>query len=272
MALTAVPAALYGEGWAALENLRREKKGMPSLCKHLDFGTMGADQAMWENLILTGSLNTGDDDDTIAPLSYQRRPEWVNLLKKAAKGPDKYYWKTHYMLACAYMANGEIEDAEEELDASCTCHVNAWNTYARAELFRIKGNMTAASQTILAAANMAKNDNSLCKMAARMLSGAGMWQVLWQFTETLGEEQKSLHRIRFYRAQAAEKLGMLEAAEEILYADGGLEIPDIQEGEISITNLWFDIQEKKAKRDGTEFDRNTAKPPKVFDFRMFVAD
>ena len=164
------------------------------------------------------------------------------------------------------------EDAEEELDASCTCHVNAWNTYARAELFRIKGNMQAASQTILAAANMAKNDNSLCKMTARMLSGAGMWQVLWQFTETLGEEQKSLHRIRFYRALAAEKLGMLETAEEILYADGGLEIPDIQEGEISITNLWFDIEEKKAKRDGKPFDRNTARPPKVFDFRMFVAD
>ena len=272
MALTAVPAVLFGEGWAALENLRRRAKGMPHLCPHLDFGTTGADQAMWEHLILTGSLNTGDDDDAIAPPSYQRRPEWLNLLKKAAKGPDKYYWKTHYMLACAYMANGEIEDAEEELDASCTCHVNAWNTYARAELFRIRGNMTAASQTILSAANMAKGDNSLCKMTARMLSSAGWWQVLYNFTDGLSDEQRALPRIRFYRALAAEKLNMLDVAEELLLADGGLEIPDIQEGEISITNLWFDIEEKKAKRDGKPFDRNTARPPKKFDFRMFVSD
>jgi hypothetical protein len=170
------------------------------------------------------------------------------------------------------MANGEVEDAEEELDASCSCHTNAWNTYARAELFRIKGNMQAASQTILAAANMAKSDNSLCKMTARMLARSEMWTVLYRFTDGLSDEQKALPRIRFYRALAAEKLNLLDVAEELLLANGGLEIPDIQEGEISITNLWFDIEEKKAKRDGKPFDRNTARPPKVFDFRMFVAD
>ena len=101
--------------------------------------------------------------------------------------------------------------------------------------------------------------------------------MLYNFTEGLNDEQRALPRIRFYRALAAEKLNLLDVAEEILYADSGtgnhaLEIPDIQEGEISITNLWFDLEEKKAKRDGVPFDRNTARPPKVFDFRMFVSD
>ena len=132
--------------------------------------------------------------------------------------------------------------------------------------------MTAASQAILSAANMAKGDKSLCKMTARMLSSAGWWQVLYNFTDGLSEEQKALPRIRFYRALAAEKLNLLDVAEDLLLANGGLEIPDIQEGEISITNLWFDIEEKKAKRDGVPFDRNTARPPKKFDFRMFVSD
>ena len=80
-----------------------------------------------------------------------------------------------------------------------------------------------------------------------------------------------------YDVLFAEKLDLLDEAAEILYGDGGtgnhaLEIPDIQEGEISITNLWFDLEEKRAKRDGKPFDRATAKPPMIFDFRMFVAD
>lgn len=272
MALTAVPAVIYGEGWAALENVRRDGKGMPHICPHLDFGTIGKEQKMWEHLLLTGSLNENRDDDAVAPLSYQRRNEWIQPLKKAARGPDRYYWKTHYMLACAYMANGALEDAEEALETSCLCHTNAWNTYARAELLRIKGDNRAAAETMLSAAQMAKDDNSLCKMTARMLARAEMWDVLYTFTDGLNEEQKKLHRIRFYRALAAEKLGLLDVAEALLYEDGGLEIPDIQEGEISITNLWFDLEEKKAKRDGKPFDRATAKPPKVFDFRMNVAD
>ncbi len=272
MAKTAVPAAMVGEGWAALENLRRDKKGMPHICPHLDFGVIGDDQRMWEHLLLTGSLNDGTDDDTVAPLSYQRRNEWIQPLKKAAAGPDKYYWKTHYMLACAYMANGELEDAEAALEKSCLCHTNAWNTYARAELLRIQGQSRAAAETMLSAANMAKNDDSLCKMTAKVLAGAGMWKVLYDFTGSLSAHQRELHRIRFYRALAAEKLDLLDEASEILYRDGGLEIPDIQEGEVSITNLWFDLEEKKAKRDGKPFDRNTAVPPMVFDFRMNVSD
>ena len=58
----------------------------------------------------------------------------------------------------------------------------------------------------------------------------------------------------------------------LLDEDDGLEIPDIKEGEISITELWFSIAEKKAARDGLPFDKATAKPPKKFDFRMNVAD
>lgn len=272
MALTAVAAVICGEGWAALENMRRDQKGMPHICPHLDFGVTGEDQRMWEHLLLTGSLNDGTDDDNAAPLSYQRRNEWIQRLKKAAAGPDRYYWKTHYMLACAYMADGKIEEAEDAIEKSCLCRTNAWNTYARAELLRIQGNNRAAAETMLSAAGMAKNDLSLCKMTARMLMRAEMWQVLYDYTSSLNAEQKRLHRIRFYRAQAAVKLGYLDEAEAILYEDGGLEIPDIQEGEISITNLWFELEEKKAQRDGKVFEKNTAKPPMVFDFRMNVSD
>ena len=43
---------------------------------------------------------------------------------------------------------------------------------------------------------------------------------------------------------------MPEEAEALLYRDGGLEIPDIREGEISITKLWFELENKKERRRG----------------------
>ena len=97
-----------------------------------------------------------------------------------------------------------------------------------------------------------------------------MWELLIDFADKLTEEQKRLPRIRLYRAIAAEKTDDLDTAEALLNADGGLLIPDTQEGETAITELWFSIEEKKAARDGRPFDADTAKPPKKFDFRMNV--
>ena len=264
---------VFGDGWAALENIHREKRGMKPLCPHLDFGSVDKEQFMWKALVYTGSLKDGSNGDTAkAPVSYQRRSEWVKLLETAAAGPDRYFWLTHYMLGCAYLAGGNTEKAEAALDASCRLSENAWNTYAMAELYRVLGQGERSARTMLSAAKMAPDDDSLCKMTARSLACAGLWDVLYDFTNGLTEEQRKLPRIRLYRALAAEKRGDLDTASEMLNADGGLEVPDIQEGEVSITELWFSIEEKKAVRDGVPFDRAAAKPPKKFDFRMNVSD
>ena len=52
--------------------------------------------------------------------------------------------------------------------------------------------------------------------------------------------------------------------------DGGINVPDIREGENTVTDLWLELEELKAKRDGREFDRNAAVVPEQFDFRMGV--
>ncbi len=274
-AMATTPAAMitYGDGWAALENQRLAKAGQPLLCPHLDFGTISAEQQMWQTLLTTGSLRDVTNADTSrAPLSYQRREEWLKLLREAAKGPDRHFWLTHYMLGCAYLANGDADRAEEALSASCALDANAWNTYAMAELYRVQGYKERSALTMLAAAHMAPDDDSLCKMTAKTLAAAGLWDILADYVDGLSDSQKQLPRVRLYLAVSAEGRGDLDLAEAILEADGGLEIPDIKEGEISITELWFSIAEKKAARDGLPFDRKTAKPPKKFDFRMNVAD
>jgi hypothetical protein len=49
-----------------------------------------------------------------------------------------------------------------------------------------------------------------------------------------------------------------------------LEVPDIQEGEVSLSELWYIIQEGKAKEKGQTFDRAQHSPPYELDFRMFA--
>jgi len=263
----------YGDGWAALENLRRKKKGMAPLCPHLDYGETSDDQAMWENLLTAGSLRGTDNDDPAkAPCSYQRREEWIKLLKEAVKGPDKHFWLTHYMLGCAYLAEQDTERAADELEISCALNANAWNTYATAELYRVTGDLKLAAITMIAAAKMAPDDNSLCKMTARTLAKAGLWEMLADYTDNLTEVQKVLPRIKLYRAISADGRGDIDLASALLEENDGLEVPDTQEGEVSITDLWFSVAEKKAARDGIPFDRATAKPPLKFDFRMNVSD
>jgi len=255
----------YGDPWAALEER--------TLSAHLDFGELKEDQLMWNNLVRTGSLRYGNNDDASkAPISYQRRENWIARLEKAADGPDKYFWLTHYMLGCAYIANRNFDKAEKALDASCKLNTNAWNTYATAELYRVLGKNELSSMTILAAARMAPDNDDLCKKAAGVMAQAQLWDVLRDYVSSLSDDQRKLPRIRLYSIMAAVNTGNIDEADELLNADGGLEIPDIMEGEISITDVWYSIEEKKAARDGRPFDRKTAKPPKKFDFRMNVSE
>ncbi len=277
MAVTRAETLLVrGDGFGALENLRRDVQGMPPICPHLDFGVCSDEHKMWIALLKEGSLQGGVScavaEGREAPSSYQRRPEWVRLLRQAAESSDRYFWLTHYLLGCAYLANGDAAAAEQALDTSCRLRQNAWNLYAMAQVYRVRGDGKKSARTILAAYRLAPACDSLCRMAARALHGAGMWDVLLSFCAQLSAAQQTMPRIRLYWAVAAVKTGALELAESLLYADGGLEVPDMQEGEISVTELWYALEEQKAARDGVTFDRNTAKPPKIFDFRMFVAE
>lgn len=262
-----------GYGWAALENKRRASAGMKQMSPHLDFGECGEEQEMWLALLENGSLKTDSNVDSAKPpISYQRRKDWIDLLKKAAAGADRDFWLTHYMLGCAALAEGDAAAAESSLSRSRELDKNAWNTYATAELYRVKGDRKLSAETMLEAASMAPSDESLAKMTAKNLLAAGMYDELTKYVSTMSDELKKVPRIRLYCAITAERTGDIDLADEMLNTDGGLEIPDIQEGEVSITDLWFSIEEKKAERDGREFDRTKVRPPKKFDFRMNVSE
>ena len=261
----------FGSGWGALENLRREKAGFGPMCPHLDFGDAGEEQSAWIGLLNTGSM--GQHDENIAPESWMRQQEWTRMMEAAVEGEDKENWYTLLQLGCYYLAQPDLLRAELYINRSLTAKRTAWGVYALAELKRMQGDDPLAAQMMTDAARLAPNDANLAKMAARALNRTKNYPALLQFAAACPEEIQELPRMRMYYAMALAETGDADAAEAILYRDGKwLEVPDMQEGEISLSNLWYRIQEVRAARDGKVFDRDSVSPPYELDFRMFAAE
>ena len=72
------------------------------------------------------------------------------------------------------------------------------------------------------------------------------------------------------KACALLKLGDPEGSEALLMENGGLDVPDVREGETSVTQLWLDIQTAKARLRGEALDPADLCPPPALDFRAYV--
>ena len=106
--------------------------------------------------------------------------------------------------------------------------------------------------------------------AVTLLYRAARSEELLALVAGLNEACAAQPRVKLFTGFACVRTGNLARAEAILWENGGLVIPDMQEGETSITGLWMDLEEAKAVRDGIAFDRASAEPPHIFDFRMQV--
>jgi thioredoxin-like negative regulator of GroEL len=109
---------------------------------------------------------------------------------------------------------------------------------------------------------------------AKLLNRSGNHKTLADRFEALPEIAKSRSRIRLELAKAFVKLEEYEKAAEII--NPSFILPDIQEGETSISNLWFELYLKIVQRTNPELSEAEATKlrgklyplPKHLDFRM----
>ncbi|MBQ4067152.1 MAG: DUF5107 domain-containing protein, partial [Clostridia bacterium] len=255
-----------GSGWGALENLLRKKIGRPVMTPHLDFGEVGEEQADWVSL-LNDKKYLSHDAET-SPISWMLQPEWTRLMEEAAGETDKDNWYSYLQLGMTYIAGGRLNDGWIELEKSQAIKNSPWAEYGKCVVKRVIGDMENASLHILNAAKMLPHDVSIAKEAMEILVAAGKDREAIELARSMPEEVRSNERVRLYTTMAHIHLGDIEEAEAVLWENGGLVIADIREGETIITELWFLIEEAKAKLNGTEFDRNTANVPPIFDYRQ----
>ena len=62
--------------------------------------------------------------------------------------------------------------------------------------------------------------------------------------------------------------GRLDEAETIILENGGLDLPDLREGEVAISALYIFIQVEKARQNGIELSPDKVKVPFTLDLRM----
>ena len=83
-------------------------------------------------------------------------------------------------------------------------------------------------------------------------------------TDTL----KAIAMNKIYYITALLNTGHPEEAEALLMENGGLEVPQLREGEGSLSNLYTAIQCAKAEKQGIKLDPEKVEVPKKIDFRM----
>ena len=92
--------------------------------------------------------------------------------------------------------------------------------------------------------------------------------------EAIAPAVRNHPRVRLLQARCLIETGRIADGEAILLS--GVEVPDIKEGEVLTTDLWFRAREKElAAKEGIEESeelaervRRECQPPQVIDFRM----
>jgi tetratricopeptide (TPR) repeat protein len=258
-----------GSGWGALENMRREADGEDPLPTHLDFGELDTPQQPWTYLLKNGYMKEESPDRE--PRSWMFQKEWTKRLEKAVENADRYNATAWLHLGVIRIAERKLKEAQACLDRSMMLAPSCWALYGLAHIARLEGNSEKAALLAEKAAGMKPDDKSLVKEALKLLLVNGYNQKVLDLCERLPEEVLRLGRVKLYKAFASVRTGHIEQAEALLYEEGSITVPDIREGENSITDLWYEIEEAKAKRDNKAFDRENATPPPELDFRMHVA-
>jgi hypothetical protein len=263
-----------GTGWGALEESRRRVGGEPAAAPPsivFDEDSLGEDQAPWLRLLEGGALPIRPPSD--APGAWMTAGPWRDRLARSAAAPRGDHWLTWLHLGVAAFRAGHRPQAEEAWRRSLDRQPSAWAYRNLAVLAKHAGRAAEAADLYLRAAALRGDLPELQAECGRALTEAGRFADLEGWLSGLPPEVRRSGRIEFLAAQAAMERGDLDEAEAALER---IELADVREGEIALTDLWFAIQEKRiAAAEGIPIDealkervRRQCKPPKRLDYRM----
>jgi tetratricopeptide (TPR) repeat protein len=264
-----------GSGWGALERQRRERDGEPPFCPDalvFDDASLGEPEAPWLALLTDGSMP--DQDPCLPPASWMVQPEWRERLKAAVSGPGAGNWLAWLHLGVMAYYEGETDAARTAWETSLDRAPSAWACRNLAVLTGHAGNLSEAADLYRQAMELAPDLAPLAVETGRAFVRAERYRETLEQLEAMPESIQKLARVRALEAHAALELDNLERAEAILSSD--LVVTDLREGEISLSDLWFRLQEKRlAAREQVPIDdalrervRREFPPPKHLDFRM----
>ena len=266
-----------GLGWGALENRRCAAAGVASaIPAELPFGEadLGEEQAPWLALLKTGGLPARDPQDE--PGHYMIQDEWRVLLEESATGGKSDDWLAWLHLGVMKMEAYDTEGAREAWNQSLECAENAWALRNLSVLATRSGDNETACNLLRRALEIGPVVPALAAEYGNLLLQLERLDALQDFLGRLSEEVRSHERVLLLGARAALHRDDFAQVEAVLQH----EFATIQEGEVSLSDLWFALQEKKlSAAEGVPIDealrervRAEFPPPRAIDFRMSTAE
>ncbi len=261
-----------GSGWGRLENLvRAQSKAAPISRVTSDWGNGTAETSVWETLMETGLLGSNEPLDI--PKSYINGRYWIDLLEKSLDKDGGAHFTTYLQLGTALFEAGDEQRAYEMWKKSAELTPNPWALRNMAAYLMQEGHdLEAAADYSVQALKMLPNNRHLAIDCSKILMEVGQNERLVQLVETLPPKVQALGRVSLAKSMALIALDRLEEAAEIINTD--FILPDVQEGELSVSAAWIALHEKLLMREGLiEADAKEQvlehyPVPYVLDFRM----
>lgn len=256
----------YGSEYGLLENYLRKSQNEEPISKHLSFETKTNMHSEIKILVDKGVLPSRSIDEV--PEGYLYGDRWFYILKKAATRKDSANWYTQYLYGMMLLQKEYYGEAEKAFKASLILNDSCWGYYGMFVVKYSKGQYKNGMNYLKKAVRMNPNDISLVRECFRYMTECNDYKYIFQSYHDLSSTIREDSRIKYYLSNAYARSGMIEQAEEILYGDGGLVIPDIREGETTITDLWDFIEQQKQKSFKAELRSKVRTPPQFLNFRM----
>jgi hypothetical protein len=245
-----------GSGWGALESLRREVAGeqpSPLIDRLFPRSTLGEDQRPWITLLETGTLPAG------TPRSYVVGGSWSGLLERTA---DSAVSMLHR--GVVRWRAGRREAAVGAWEAAWALQPDSWLAVRNlAAASSLMGEPVRSADQYLRALDLMPGLPQLRVEAVEALIAAD------RFTEAIALSQTAPAssfggRFQFLQAWAAVLHGDVRLAESIL--EGGLEIADLREGDVSLSDLWLMVHSAPPGPASGQ-----PEVPFIYDFRLHGA-
>jgi hypothetical protein len=269
-----------GSGWGALE-IRRRQAGQGATRVPASFvfpdSTLGPEQEKWLALLNTGRLEQPARTDAAGEWLVQA--EWQSILEKSLARPENQNWFGWLHLGVMRLENLDEAGAEAAWQASIQLQPSALAYRNLAVLAQRQSKPELALGYYhrawqLAAANSSANlIQSLAVEYLQALCADRQFGLAKEIMATLSGEMHDSDRIQILSGRIALETGDLDTVEKVLQR----EYTVIREGEVELTNLWFEMWVKRlaaqtGRAEDEELRREVEKlypPPARIDFRSF---
>ena len=234
---------------------------------YLDFGELESEQQVWYHFLKNGYLDCPDPKQP--PASFLVQDEWFELLKKTVQAADERNWYAWYNLGLCYFARDLYAEARDAFERSMALEQSTWGYHGLANVWRVLGDERRSAYLMAKARAINPADLALAKETLRFAYEAGEYGLMNSVYDELTPVQQAAPMVKAYHAFALAHTGRPEEALAILEEDGGLEIPDLREGDNSLPNEYIFIQQTLAAREGRTLEAEDVEVPEKIDFRMF---